>query len=58
MNCDFTLLKEDTSWLMAMICLAAVITVALDIGVWRKDCEVLSTRSQASINAYMKGCAK
>lgn len=56
MNCDFALLKEDTSWLMAIICFAAVVTVVLDVNVWRKDCEVLSLRSQASINAYMKGC--
>jgi hypothetical protein len=56
MNCDFTLLKEDTGILLYIICAIAFITVALDVNVWRKDCEVLSLRSQASINAYMKGC--
>lgn len=60
MNCDFAMLKEDTGWLMAMICAAALATVAMDVHVWRKapECKVIFAHVKSASDPRLTECAK
>lgn len=58
MNCDFALLKEDFNCLIYMICAIALLTVVLDVGVWRKapECVVTFAHVQKASDPRLKGC--
>lgn len=65
MSCEFTQLKHDFTALIAIICVAALLVVGLDVFVWRKaapefksNCVKPELRNAKAIATYLTGCPK